>query len=118
MSNENYYENLDLRYIEIAEAAETFYTYESSALFYIPVLMPMIDSTNKITEKPLPSNRNILNKNRPKISAKAYSTGSISIPLHEERLGSWYKNRVPKGTKFMVAFIGGDINKCRIIGRY
>lgn len=117
MASENYYEKLDLRYPEIAEAAEGFYTTQSSARFYIPVLMPLIGSSGGHTTK-LPSNRNILNKDRPHVSSTAYSSGSVVIPLRIERLGSWYKNYVPKGTKFIVVFIGGDIDNIAILGRY
>lgn len=118
MGSENYYEKLDLKYPEIAIAAETFYTTDSSAKFYIPVLMPLIGSSASSSTTRLPSTTNILNKNRPKVSSTAYSTGSIEIPLQQERLGHWYENRVPKGSKFIVIFIGGDINNCRILGRY
>lgn len=122
MANENYYENLDLNYIEIAEAAEEFYTTQSSALFYIPVLMPMINPSSWTTKQYLPSNSNMLNKVRPAVSSSAYSTGAIRIPIHSERMGYWYHrntpNLVPVGAKFLVCFVGGDINNCRILGRY
>lgn len=118
MGAENYYENLDLKYPEIAVAAHMFYTTDSSARFYIPVLMPLIGADASGSTTRLPSSGNILNKDKPSISSSAYSTGSISIPLRIERLGSWYKNRVPRGTQFIVAFIGGDIGNPQILGRY
>lgn len=118
MGSENYYEKLDLKYPEIAIAAHRFYTTDSSARFYIPVLMPLIGSDSSSNRTRIPPNTNILNKDRPSISSSAYSTGSVSIPLREERLGHFYRNIVPKGTKFIVIFIGGDINNMAILGRY
>ena len=118
MGSENYYEKLDLKYPEIAIAAETFYTTDSSAKFYIPILMPMIGSSSSTSTTRIPPNTNILNKNRPSITSTASSSGSISIPLRQERLGYFYKNIVPRGTKFIVIFIGGDINNPAILGRY
>lgn len=118
MGSENYYEKLDLKYPEIAIAAQTFYTTDSSANFYIPVLMPMMNSNSSGSRTKLPSSKNILNKNKPLISSSAYSSGSINIPLRSERLGSWKYNKVPKGSKFIVIFIGGDIDNPQILGRY
>jgi len=118
----DYYEDLDLRYPEIAIAAEEFYTTQSSAKFYIPVLMPMISNTTRINREGFPNNTNILNKERPQISKMASTTGYITIPLQGERLGNWttrkIPNLVPAGAQFIVIFIGGDINKPRILGRY
>lgn len=119
----DYYEDLDLKYPEIAIAAENFYTTQSSALFYIPVLMPLVTNTTKVNKQSFPNTMNILNKDKPQISRTASTTGCISIPIHKERMGDdWYyqkqHNYVPKGSKFIVIFVGGDINKPRILGRY
>lgn len=118
MGAENYYEKLDLKYPEIAEAAEGFYTYQSSARFYIPILMPLIGSNTNTATTKIPPNTNILNKVRPTISSTAYSSGSVIIPLRQERLGYFYRDYVPKGTKFIVVFVGGDIDNIAILGRY
>ena len=118
----DYYEELDLKYPEIAIAAEEFYTTQSSANFHIPVLMPLLSSNSSSSREAFPSNTNILNKDRPEISRMAYASNYISIPLHSERMGSWahrkIPNLVPRGAEFIVIFIGGDINKPRILGRY
>ena len=118
----DYYEDLDLKYPEIAIAAEDFYTTQSSAKFYIPVLMPLVTNTTRINQQNFPNNMNILNKDKPQISKSASTTGYITIPIHRERMGEWYHreqhNLVPKGAKFIVIFVGGDINKPRILGRY
>lgn len=115
---EDYYENLDLKYIEIAVAAKKFFTTDSTAKFYIPALMPLFGSTDKQYPTSLPSSTNILNQEKPTISRNAYTSGYITIPLHIERLGSWHENKVPAGAEFMVVFVGGDLNKPRILGRY
>ena len=41
---------------------------------------------------------------------------TLKVPL--EYTAFFGKRIVPKGTKFIVAFIGGDINNIRIVGRY
>jgi len=113
----SFYKNLQLNTTEIAEAAESFYTTDSSAKFYIPVLMPYTSNTTEL--RSYPSQKNIINKiDNLGITPINTFTGHIDIPLHIERLGSWYQNRVPKGTKFMITFVGGDITKPRILGRY
>lgn len=118
----DYYEELDLRYPEIAVAAEEFFTTQGSAKFYIPVLMPMVSNTTRSNREGFPSSTNILNKDRPNISKTAYTTGYITIPIHSERMGHWshrkIPNLVPRGAEFIVIFVGGDINKPRILGRY
>jgi len=111
------YNNLELNTIEIAEASELFKTTDGSAKFYIPVLM--FFSSNTIELRPYTAAKNIVNKeDNLNMGPINTFTGHIEIPLHEERLGKWPKNEVPKGTKFMVVFVGGDITKPRILGRY
>ncbi len=114
---DNFYKNQDFRYVEIAEASEDFFTTASSAKFYIPTLQPFTSNTTEL--RPYPAQSNIVNKENNLGIAKTNTfTGHIDIPIFPELIGSWYQNRVPKGTKFMIVFVGGDIMKPRIIGRY
>jgi len=113
----SFYKDLQLGTVEIAEAAATFYTTDSSAKFYIPILMPYTSNTAMLSS--YPSQKNIVNKvDNLGITSTNTFTGHIDIPLHKERLGSWPYNKVPKGSKFMVVFVGEDITKPRILGRY
>ncbi|MCK9199036.1 MAG: hypothetical protein M0P49_05480 [Bacilli bacterium] len=113
---DNFYKDLPLNTIEIAEASEDFYTTDGSAKFYIPSLMPFISNT--IEMRPYSSAKNIVNKVDVVLGPINTFTGHIVIPLHIERLGEWPEDKIPKGSQFMVVFVGGDITKPRILGRY
>ena len=114
---DNFYKDLPLNTIEIAEASEEFLRTDGSAKFYIPSLMPFISNT--IEMRPYSPAGNIVNKVDIVLPGINTFTGHIVIPLHVERLGEWPPDdKIPKGTLFMVAFVGGDITKPRILGRY
>lgn len=68
-------------------------------------------------------NSNVVSKNsankyefRYKPNITYDDTITLKVPL--EYTAFFGKRIVPKGTKFIVAFIGGDINNIKIIGRY
>lgn len=109
MYNTDFYDNLDLKYPEIAVALETY-----GNKFNIPILTPFIANAGKSPSK---STASALNKNNIKnkdslpisrITTQNYVT--LSVPS--------YLGTVHKGDKFIIVFVGGDINKIRIIGRY
>ena len=115
---ENFYDNLDLKYPEIAVVAERFHVSSNTAQFYIPVLMPYKTNTVKTTSTPnRPSG--LMNKDN-NIGLSNYTTGS-TIRL---RVPRWILSDAPrdeygyvyKDTEFVIVFIGGDINKPTIIG--
>lgn len=90
-------------------------TNPKTASFTIPTLM-----TEQYKGKKYVNNYNVINKNRtgtPSISTITISnTVNLYVPKEYTK---WYGSIiVPKGTKFIVAFVGGDINSMRIIGRY
>lgn len=116
----NFYNpEIELNNVEIAIAADAFYTTQDSAKFYIPILQPFTSNTTKENKFPFQGMGNIQNKEPLSgIGGTNIFTGCIDIPIHSERLGSFYHDIVPKGTEFMVVFVGGDINKPRILGRY
>lgn len=109
MNNEYFYENLDLRYPEIAIALESGY---KSIKAYIPVLMPFVDNIgNKPKEEKslAPIKSKILNKESLKISK---TTTQNYINLDISNIG-----KVDKGDRVVIVFISGDPNKPIAIGR-
>lgn len=83
--------------------------------FIIPTLVPDVLNTRAYTP-----NYNISNKNA--VSTRSIGTTSINnlIRLKVPReYTEWYgADTIPIGTRFIVAFIGGNINDIKIIGRY
>lgn len=60
---------------------------------------------------------NIKNKDTNKISTSKVVTGSVfylDLPKYISK--AYPKKFIPKGTEFLVSFIGGDITKGKIIG--
>lgn len=118
MASENFYENLDLKYPETVVLAANTYP-GSVGPFYIPVLTPyQPSSTNKVDRKILKSNNLMNAENNITITNSTISnTLQLKIP---EYLGNNaprdISGRVISGTKFIVVFIGGDINQPKIIG--
>lgn len=117
----NFYENLDLKYPEVAiSLQEINKEYPGVVKFSIPILTPSIDNS-KIVHKSFHLNRrNLKNKdnnldihNIIKITNYIEIPMSRSICINEPELGF-----IPSGSKWIVIFIGGDITKPRIIGRY
>ena len=90
-------------------------TNPKTASFTIPALM-----TEQYKGKKYVNNYNVINKNKtgtPSISTITIdNTIKLQVPKEYTK---WYGSIIiPKGTKFIVAFVGGNINSMRIIGRY
>ena len=105
-----FYKNLDLRYPELAICMEDC---TNIGKFFIPILFPLLnnDQIQENTDLNI-STRNIKsdigNLNIGKCTTVNYI--ELKLPLH-----------VPiakKGDKFVIVFIGGDINKPCLLGRY
>ena len=113
----DFYKDLDLKYPEIAITLEKFNKYsDATVLCSIPVLMPfMQNSADRIDTGNIENKINNLGI-RPCIIHKG-----MYIKINREY--SQYCpadefGRVPAGQKFIVVFVGGDIDKPRVIGRY
>ena len=113
----DFYKDLDLKYPEIAITLESFNKYsDATVLCSIPVLMPfMQNSADRI------NTGNIENKvNNLSIGPCMIHRGTY-IKINKEYSQNCPANSngdVPAGQKFIVVFVGGDIDKPRIIGRY
>lgn len=83
--------------------------------FYIKALVPL-ETEEK---KPITINRsNIANKSQEGLSTYIMTsnmTMDLFLPMY--LLTDYPDDVVPKGTKFLVGFVGGNINNCQIIGR-
>lgn len=115
MYNNDFYENLDLKYPEIAIDKSTK---KVKCAYKIPILTPFVKDIEaepyqtKNTGKPI---KNKLNKLKNK----------DSLPLTKVNRQNFVRlyalggvTPVEPGGKYIIIFIGGDINKIRIIGRY
>lgn len=114
MNNSNFYENIDFTYPEIAVCIED--SDGEEAKFFIPILTPFLSNDDPFDKlDPVISKLNILNKydNNLDIS-QCTSSNYIILELPYE----CKSNGCKKGDKFIITFIGGDINKPYILGRY
>lgn len=84
------------------------------AKFKIPVIM----SNNNIAHITT-TNYNISNKISGNIKASSVNlNNSILLRVPEEFTYFWPTDIVPAGTRFIVTFVGANVNDIKIIGRY
>jgi hypothetical protein len=84
------------------------------AKFKIPVLM-----TDSKVSTLKTSNKNILNKTNGNLSGSPINlddTIDLNIPL--EYTFFYGAEKIPENTRFLVAFVGANVNDIKIIGRY
>ena len=117
-----FYDETDLRYPEIAICLER--TYGPTGKFSIPILTPFMDNYNISSE--IVSNKNtktLLSNNKKELeitNCEITNYLELRLPdsvLHEMRYHDPYMY-VEKGEKFIAVFVGGDLNKCKLISRY
>ena len=113
----DFYKELDLKYPEIAITLEKFDPNgDTSVLCNIPVLLPFMQNSADII-----NTSNIENKvNNLSIGACKIHQGTY-LKINREHSQYCPKDKngyVPAGEKFIVVFVGGDIDKPRVIGRY
>lgn len=84
------------------------------AKFVIPVLM----TESKVTT--FVGYSNIINKNRNAniLNSSINFKNTIKLFIPTEHTYFYDKDVVPAGTKFFIAFIGGNINDIRVLGIY
>lgn len=117
MKENTFYKDKTFEYPEMAVLMEGNITKDNPiGKFVIPILTPNFNNDRlMITEKPKLNNSNIINKQTNKVTTvteQNYVT--LEIPQYMFTNNIQYK----KGDKFIVVFIGGDVNKIRIIGVY
>lgn len=111
MKDFEFYQNLDLRYPELAICLED--SKDGVAKFFIPVLTPILDKDKPYDEKDININKlNILNN-----STAMEIDACISSNYLELHLPHGAETCI-KGDIFVIVFVGGDPNKPFILGRY
>lgn len=116
MDYPNNYTTSDTLRLEIAICQQDIDIYEpGKVIFTIPAII-----SNDNIGITYTGNYNIANKKNtstPSIGVTTLdNTVKLTVPKEYTR---WYgADIIPKGTKFIVAFIGGNMNDIKIIGRY
>lgn len=117
----NVYQDSDMCYSEIATVLEDF-TYGEMCKFSIPSINPLINMNTHYINRTIKTS-NIMNKNKKSLGISKYTVSNyieLKVPLHLSNIDNDGKRIIngKKGDKFIITFIEGDINKCKIIGRY
>jgi len=102
----------------IAINLETFDKYmPGKQMFYIPACTPTKSKTKEFSQVTNDMG-NILNKDKAALGAVHPMVGSsieLEVPKDVTR---WFEIKfIPKGTRFLISFDGGNITRPRIIGR-
>ena len=112
--NQNYTESYTLR-TEIAILQEDINSQNPGIhKFTIPAIMTGEKVGTMYVHAKNSANKRLLKST----IAKTTFDPTIDLRVPKEYTAFFGADIIPKGTKFIVAFIGGDINNIRIIGRY
>ena len=83
--------------------------------FYIKVLVPL---ESEIGRTVTVQRNNIMNSDLTMLSTQSMDSEiTIDLYIPKHLLLDFDADIIPKGSKFLVCFIGGNINACQIIGR-
>lgn len=111
MKDFEFYQDLDLRYPELAICLED--SVNGIAKFFIPILTPILDSDKPYDETDINiRTSNILNSTSSMEINACTSSNYIELRL-PDNIQSCKKDEV-----FVILFVGGDPNKPYILGRY
>ena len=118
----NFYDRMDMKYTEIGIAMQDIDRKNPGPVkFIIPILTPNM-STNKLFSKTIYQNRiNLKNKSSAFDIQNITMSNYISIPIPKELCMCYDIDSdpiIPKGSKWIISFVGGDITKPRPIARY
>ena len=108
--------NIDHLRIEIAYLQEEILS--SDPPKRAKVKIPVIMTEDRVTSLKT-SNKNILNRSNGNISGSPINldnTIELEVPL--EYTFFYGAEKIPKETRFLVTFVGGNVNDIKIIGRY
>lgn len=108
--NMDYYSNHSYNNIEIAICLEVN---ENTGKFYVPALTPFLDGDKPYDEKDPPSSTSNIISGVGSMDVEPCTTSNyIVLDIPE------YINSLSEGDKVTITFVGGDINKPIILGRY
>lgn len=115
MKENLFYKNKSFEFPEIAILMDEMLSEDNpTGRFIIPILTPNFNNKRLLkTEKSKSSNSNIVNKNTNSVtSLTEQNFVTLTIPKYMFN-GKIHYN---KNDKFIVVFIGGDVNRIKIIG--
>ncbi len=117
----DFYDDLDLKYPEIAVCVEdTYYNAISRTKFSIPVLTPNLNQSTISQGVIRQDGSSLINKDKKSVEVENITIGNyLTIPVPSRMVTPNVMNlAIRKNSKWIVVFIGGDINKPQIIGQY
>lgn len=117
----DFYDNLDLKYPEIAICVEdTFYGAIGRTKFSIPVLTPNLNQSTISQGVIRQDGSSLVNKNKKAVEIENITVGNyITIPVPSRLVTPNSRGlAIRKDSKWIVIFMGGDINKPQIISEY
>ena len=83
--------------------------------FYIKVLVPLESEVGRTI---VVQRNNIMNSDLTMLSTQPMNSEiTIDLYIPKQLYIDFDGDKIPKGSKFLVCFIGGNINACQIIGR-
>lgn len=112
--NTSYYKLHSYAQLEIVVCLEDIdNTKNNKGKFFIPAFTPFLDNDVPYDKKDPPSSTtNIISGTHGLDIRRCTMSNYIELKIPE------YIDSIKKGDKFVISFIGGDINKPYIIGRY
>lgn len=112
--NTSYYKLHSYTQLEIVICLEDIdNTKNNKGKFFIPAFTPFLDNDVPYDKKDPPSSTaNIISGTHGLDIRRCTMSNYIELKIPE------YIDSIKKGDKFVISFIGGDINKPYIIGRY
>ena len=119
----NFYDELDLKYPEIGIAMDPINRVNPGVVrFIIPVLTPNMDNSKIVTSTIYQNSSNLKNSNKQSFEISNLTvTNYIEIPIPREICGIPKAPEdilIPKESKWIIVFVGGDITRPRAIARY
>ena len=124
MKEFEFYQNLDLKYPELAICLED--SVDGKAKFYIPILTPLLESTEAYETTDINISKSNILSDTTSMEITACTTANY-VELHLPSLQlidpetsklKTMTGSCVKGDIFVIVFIGGSMNKPYIIGRY
>ena len=124
MKDFEFYQNLDLKYPELAICLED--SVDGKAKFYIPILTPLLESNEAYETTDINISKSNILSDTTSMEITACTTANYvelhlpSLQLIDPETGKLktMTGSCEKGDIFVIVFIGGDLNKPFIIGRY
>lgn len=112
--NTSYYKLHSYTQLEIVVCLEDIdNTKNNKGKFFIPAFTPFLDNDVPYDKKDPPSSTaNIISGTHGLDIRRCTMSNYVELKIPE------YIDSIKKGDKFVISFIGGDINKPYIIGRY